>query len=122
MSIRFGHSSSDAHFVRCDFGWIEGREIFIHRIRMSLVNQTPELGRLILSLTCVFFVWFSVWVLVSPFYDDPCTFFPSFFCSNLLDFLAFFPDRKWAVQVPVTIGVIGLSLVLMFLGVTLRNA
>ena len=41
---------------------------------------------------------------------------PLYLYHVTLDFLAFFPERKWAIQVPVTIGVILLTVVLVFVG------
>ena len=39
---------------------------------MSLTNSAPKMGRLVLFASVALFVWFTVWMLVSPFYDDPC--------------------------------------------------
>ena len=52
---------------------------------MSLVNQTPKLGRLLLTGIGLFFVWFSIWVLVTPFYNDPCMSFNSFAALETLN-------------------------------------
>jgi hypothetical protein len=44
----------------------------ISNVSMSLVNQTPKFGKIILFVSGSFFLWFTIWMLVSPFYDDPC--------------------------------------------------
>ena len=87
---------------------------------MSLTNFTPKLGRLILSVGATFFAWFTVWMLVSPFYDDECM-FSSRVDKFLAGFQAVFPNREWGVKVPVTIGVITMTAMVIFFGVILRR-
>lgn len=86
---------------------------------MSLVNHTPKTGRLLLSLMGLFFIWFSIWVLVTPFYNDPCMAL-ELTSVPILDFLAFFPERRWAIQIPVTLGVVLITAVLVFVGRVLQ--
>ncbi len=64
----------DGNFGLKKFSFIFGgtRKIWIRH--MSLVNSTPRAGRIMLTFMGLFFVWFSVWVLVTPFYNDPCVF------------------------------------------------
>jgi hypothetical protein len=87
---------------------------------MSLVSQTPKLGRLLLTGIGIFFIWFSIWILVTPFYNDPCMLQLLALLSLKLDFLAFFPERRWAIQIPVTLGVVLITAVLVFVGRVLQ--
>ena len=88
---------------------------------MSLVNQAPKLGKIILSITISTFLWFTIWVLVSPFYADPCMTISHLIGLIQLDFQAFFPDRRWAITIPVTIGVLILATAMVYLGFILRE-
>lgn len=41
-------------------------------------------------------------------------------CLRHIDFLAFFPERKWAIQIPVTLGVVLITAVFVFVGRVLQ--
>jgi len=48
-------------------------------------------GGLALGLSVVFWLYYTIWVIVTPFYDNTWV-------------ASLFPERKLAVQVPVIIG------------------
>lgn len=87
------------------------------------VNSTQVKGKMIVLSCTIFLVYYSFWVLVTPFYQDPCM--PELFTYNFVTFLGMkivFLDRKWAITIPVTLGVVFLTLILVSTGIIYRRS
>mmetsp|Transcript_1364 Transcript_1364/g.2412 ORF Transcript_1364/g.2412 Transcript_1364/m.2412 type:complete len:93 (-) Transcript_1364:163-441(-) len=69
--------------------------------------EQKTIGLILTILTVTFYVYFSVWVLVTPMIDGG---------EKIQDY---FPERKWAFIVPIYTGCVFLSLVLTFTGLAL---
>eukprot|EP00897_Mesotaenium_endlicherianum_P003019 jgi/Mesen1/2745/ME000169S01917 len=67
-------------------------------------------GFLLLSLGIAVFSYYTVWVIVTPFMPE----------DHFLN--AYFLSREYAIILPVVAGVILLSLLLIFVGITLFSA
>ena len=63
------------------------------------------LGGAGIALTSAAYLYYTIWVLLTPFVD-----------SDVLWFHSLFPDRWWAVAVPTALFVLGLTSVVTFVG------
>ena len=69
-------------------------------------NDDQVLGRIILGLTFIIFVYFSVWILITPF-------------DEASDILEFFPRPYVAFSIATTILLLLFTAPVMFIGITL---
>ena len=58
---------------------------------MNNENWPRRVGILIIALSSLFLIYFTVWTLVLTFYEDA-----------VLSYL--FPNKKWAIIIPVWVG------------------
>ena len=64
------------------------------------------IGTVGFSLAVIIYVYYTTWVLVTPFVDP-----------NIEWFHSLFPDRWWAYAVPTALLVVGLTCIAIFVGV-----
>lgn len=67
------------------------------------------IGLISTILICTFYVYFTMWVMITPLIDK----------DEAIQ--AYFPHRKWAFIVPIYSGCVFLSLALTFTGLALIN-
>jgi hypothetical protein len=67
------------------------------------VNSPHRRGLVITASCSVFLGLYSVWLILVPFY-------PGGWLEGM------FPDRRWAIQIPVVMGVMIMTGILVFIG------
>ena len=81
-------------------------KIHTHTQTVQGSNDDQVLGRIILGLTFIIFVYFSVWILITPF-------------DEASDILEFFPRPYVAFSIATTILLLLFTAPVMFIGITL---
>ena len=69
--------------------------------------ESRTLGTIWFTSVLIFWIYYTLWILVSPFID------------NGHSLQRFFPDRKWGIVIPIMLGVGYLSVALTFVGLAL---
>ena len=69
--------------------------------------ESRTLGTLWFVSVLAFWLYYTLWIVISPFVD------PS------LGFQRYFPDRKWGIVIPILLGVGYLCVALTFVGLAL---
>ena len=71
--------------------------------------EASLVGFIWLLLSFIVWVYFTIWLMITPFIDDNHSF------NN------YFPERKWGIIVPIMIGIIFLTFVFTLAGIALMS-
>ena len=75
-------------------------------IARLLAERMPNVGAIGFALTVAAYLYYSLWVLLTPFVEKDVVWF-----HNL------FPDTWWALAVPTALLVLGVTCVITFVGI-----
>lgn len=75
-----------------------------------ILMKDQTIGQIILSLLSIFFIYYTIWIIILPFFDKDHAF------RNI------FPDPYYAILFPVLLMVIMLSIVCTFMSLVMINA
>ena len=71
--------------------------------------ESKTLGILWFTSVFIFWIYYTVWILFSPFIDD----------GHPIQ--KYFPERKWGIVIPILLGIGFLTIALTFIGIALIN-
>lgn len=71
------------------------------------MNSDSTLGYVFLVLSIVIYLYYSIWVLATPFVTS----------GHVIH--SFFPDRELAITIPIVLLVVGLTLIGSFLAIVM---
>ena len=71
--------------------------------------EASLVGFIWLLVSFIVWVYFTIWLMITPFIDDHHPF------NN------YFPERKWGIIVPILLGIIFLTFVFTLAGIALMS-
>ncbi|KAJ3355980.1 hypothetical protein HDU83_002265 [Entophlyctis luteolus] len=88
----------------------DGREAQPTQTDLQASASDQLVGGILLAISVIVFTYYTTWALLLPLLDE----------SNSIH--AYFPDRIWAVRIPVILLVVGGSMITGFVAVVLNKS